>query len=64
MTVADLRQTTEGLPDEAEVLIYLDLPAEIRHFNNQFYADVEGYFTLFAERQDDLLVLVADKRSA
>ena len=64
MTVANLRQATAKLPDEAEVLIYLDQPADIREFNGQFYADVEGYFEPTVEGQDRLLVLVADKRSA
>lgn len=63
MTVADLRQTAEALSDKAEVLIYLDMPANIEQINDQVFAGVEGYFSATAETPEDVLVLVAGKRS-
>lgn len=63
MTVADLRQTAKALADGAEVLIYLDLPAEIERINDQTIAGVEGYFTAGADTQEDALILVAGKRT-
>ena len=58
MTVGNLRLVAQALPDEAEVLVYVDRPVPIHIIEDQPMAWISGYYAVAAERDPDVLTLI------
>ena len=58
MTVENLRQVAQALPEEAEVLVYVDRLVPVHMIEDQPMAWISGYYAVAAERDPEVLTLI------
>lgn len=61
MTLNELYRAAEP-PYEAEVLVYIDKPADIFWIDDRPVALISGYFNVAMEQDDEALILVAKEK--